>query len=35
MRNDRIHHCPHCSRILYYLKPEVRPQAPAEPESAA
>jgi len=35
MRNDRIHHCPHCQRILYYLKPEVRPAAPAEPESAA
>jgi DNA-directed RNA polymerase subunit RPC12/RpoP len=25
MRNDRIHHCPHCQRILYYLRPEVRP----------
>ena len=35
MRNDRIHNCPHCQRILYYLRPEVRPAAPAEPESAA
>ena len=35
MRNDRIHNCPHCQRILYYLKQEVRPAAPAEPESAA
>jgi predicted nucleic acid-binding Zn-ribbon protein len=35
MRNDRIHHCPHCQRILYYLKPELRPAAPVEPESAA
>ena len=35
MRNDRIIHCPHCQRILYYLKPEVRPAAPAEPGSAA
>ena len=35
MRNDRIHNCPHCQRILYYLKPEVRPAAPAEPEPAA
>lgn len=35
MRNDRIHHCPHCQRILYYLKPEVRPAATAEPGSAA
>jgi len=35
MRNDRIHHCPHCQRILYYLRPEVRPAAASEPESAA
>jgi hypothetical protein len=35
MRNDRIHHCPHCQRILYYLKPEVRPAAPTAPEPAA
>jgi hypothetical protein len=35
MRNDRIHHCPHCQRILFYLRPEVRPAAPAGPESAA
>ena len=35
MRNDKIHNCPHCQRILYYHKPEVRPAAPAEPESAA
>ena len=39
MRNDKIHHCPHCQRILYYLKPEVRPEArpeaPAGPEPAA
>jgi len=35
MRNDRIHHCPHCQRILYYLRADVRPAAPAEPESAA
>jgi predicted nucleic acid-binding Zn-ribbon protein len=35
MRNDRIHNCPHCSRILYYLKPEVRPAASAGSEPAA
>ena len=35
MRNDRIHHCPHCQRILFYLRPETRPAAPAEPESPA
>lgn len=35
MRNDRIHNCPHCQRILYYRKFEVRPAAPAEPEPAA
>ena len=35
MRNDRIHNCPHCQRILYYLKPEVRPAAPAGSEPAA
>ena len=30
MRNDRILHCPHCHRILYYVRPEVRPAtAPA------
>jgi hypothetical protein len=27
MRNDRILHCPHCHRILYYVRPEVRPAA--------
>jgi len=27
MRNDRILHCPHCRRILYYLRPEVRHEA--------
>jgi hypothetical protein len=33
MRNDRILHCPHCHRILYYSRPEVRPPAsPAAPE---
>jgi len=35
MRNDRIRHCPHCQRILFYLRPEVRPATPTEPESAA
>lgn len=35
MRNDRIHHCPHCQRILYYFRPEVRSAVPAEPETAA
>ena len=35
MRNDRIHNCPHCQRILYYLRPEVRPSVPTEPEPAA
>ncbi len=35
MRNDRIHNCPHCQRILYYLKPEVRPATPSAPEPAA
>jgi len=35
MRNDRIRNCPHCQRILYYLKPEVRPAAPAAPEPPA
>jgi predicted nucleic acid-binding Zn-ribbon protein len=35
MRNDRIHHCPHCQRILYYVKPEIRAAEPVEPESAA
>ncbi len=36
MRNDQIHQCPHCQRILYYVKPEVRPAAPAPaPEPAA
>jgi predicted nucleic acid-binding Zn-ribbon protein len=35
MRNDGIHHCPHCQRILYYLRPEVRPATPSEPEPAA
>jgi hypothetical protein len=35
MRNDKIHNCPHCSRILYYLRPEVRPAAPTDPEPAA
>jgi hypothetical protein len=27
MRNDRILHCPHCHRILYYVRPDVRPAA--------
>jgi predicted nucleic acid-binding Zn-ribbon protein len=35
MRNDKIRHCPHCQRILFYLRPEAHPAAPAEPESAA
>jgi predicted nucleic acid-binding Zn-ribbon protein len=35
MRNDRIHNCPHCQRILYYLKPEIRPAAPADPAAPA
>jgi predicted nucleic acid-binding Zn-ribbon protein len=35
MRNDRIHNCPHCQRILYYLRPEVRPAAPDKPEPVA
>jgi predicted nucleic acid-binding Zn-ribbon protein len=35
MRNDRIHNCPHCQRILYYLKPEVRTAAPSGPEPGA
>jgi predicted nucleic acid-binding Zn-ribbon protein len=35
MRNDRIHNCPHCQRILYYLKPEVRPATPDAPVPAA
>ena len=31
MRNDRILSCPHCHRIVYHVKPEVRPAAaPAE-----
>ena len=34
MRNDRIHHCPHCQRILYYQRPEVSPPAPAGTEPA-
>jgi predicted nucleic acid-binding Zn-ribbon protein len=33
MRNDRILSCPHCHRILYYVKPEIRPVA--EPAVAA
>jgi uncharacterized protein len=35
MRNDRILHCSHCHRILYYLRPEIRAAAtpPAATES--
>lgn len=33
MRNDRILGCPHCHRILYYVRPEIRPAA--EPAVAA
>jgi hypothetical protein len=33
MRNDRILHCPHCHRILFYVRPEVRP--PAAPAATA
>lgn len=39
MRNDRILFCPHCRRILYHVKPELRPAAApalaAEPGPAA
>ena len=35
MRNDRINNCPHCQRILYYFRPEVRSAASSGPESAA
>lgn len=38
MRNDRIQHCPHCHRILHYVRPEIRPALPAppaDPEPAA
>jgi hypothetical protein len=36
MRNDRILSCPHCHRILYYVRPEVRPAAaPAEMGTAS
>jgi hypothetical protein len=39
MRNDRILHCSHCHRILYYVRPEVRaaatPPATTEPGPSA
>jgi uncharacterized protein len=31
MRNDRILGCPHCHRILYYVRPEITPAAPPAP----
>jgi hypothetical protein len=33
MRNDRIRGCPHCHRILYYVRQEVRPVAVAAEQS--
>lgn len=33
MRNDRILHCPHCHRILHYVRAEIRPARPAPPDS--
>jgi len=35
MRNDRILFCPHCRRILYHVKAEVRPAAVEAPVSEA